>query len=69
MDRELRRIPYYLPAPYIKRAPMLKASEELPKIDITIIRAVRFYYNLMCPKNTFFVTSLYEIDQIIKEKE
>ena len=41
----------------------------LPLVDIYCIGAVGFYRTLTKPNVTPFVTSLYEIDQIIEQKE
>jgi len=41
----------------------------LPLVDICCISAVGFYQNLVQPDTIAFITSLYEINRIIKEKE
>jgi hypothetical protein len=46
-----------------------KRRTDLPPVDIYCIGAIGFYRTLIQPKVTSFVTSLYEIDQIIEEKE
>ena len=38
-------------------------------VDICCIGAIGFYWNLVQPDTIAFMTSLYEIDQLIKEKE
>jgi len=42
---------------------------DLPPVDICYIGAVEFYQNLVQPNTIAFTTSLYKINQIIKEKE
>jgi transposase InsO family protein len=46
---------------------VLKAGP-LPSIDIAMIGAAAFHRNCQRPENTFFATSLYEIDRMIQEK-
>jgi len=42
---------------------------DLPPVNICCISAVGFYQNLVQPNTVAFTTSLYKIDQIIKEKK
>ena len=42
---------------------------DLPPVNIYCIGAVGFYRNLVQPNTVTFTTSLYKINQIIKEKE
>jgi putative effector of murein hydrolase len=42
---------------------------DLPLVNIYYISAVGFYQNLVQPNTVTFITSLYKINQIIKEKE
>jgi hypothetical protein len=53
----------------ITRKITTKRPTNLPPVDIYCIGAVGFYRTLIKPDVTSFVTSLYEIDQIIEEKE
>jgi hypothetical protein len=46
-----------------------KQPTNLPAVDIYCIGAIGFYRTLIKPNVTPFVTSLYEIDWIIEEKE
>jgi hypothetical protein len=46
-----------------------KRPTNLPPVDIYCIGAVGFYRTLIKPNVTPFVTSLYEIDRIIEQKE
>ena len=50
-----------------KRHP--KALKNLPTVDIYCIGAVGFSRHLKQPGTTAFVTSIYEIDRVIEEKE
>jgi hypothetical protein len=47
----------------------IKKPTDFLLIDVCCIGAIGFYYNLVQPDTITFITSLYEIDQIIKEKE
>ena len=47
----------------------IKKPIDLLLVDICCISAIGFYCNLVQPNTIAFTTSLYEIDQIIKEKE
>jgi len=47
----------------------VKKSTDLPPVDVCYISAVGFYRNLVQPNTIAFITSLYKIDWIIKEKE
>jgi len=42
---------------------------DLPLVDICCISAVGFYQNLVQPNTIAFITSLYKINQMLKEKE
>ena len=42
---------------------------DLPLVDIYCISAIGFYWNLVQPDTITFMTSLYEIDRMIKDKE
>jgi predicted aspartyl protease len=45
-----------------------KSSSKPKVIDIRGLSGVSFYMNLKRPENTFFKTSLYEIDRLIEER-
>ncbi len=47
----------------------VKKPTNLPLVNIYFIGAVGFYRNLVQPNAITFMTSLYEIDQLIKEKQ
>jgi len=47
----------------------VKKSMDLPPVNICCISAVGFYQNLVQPNAIAFITSLYKINWIIKEKE
>jgi len=47
----------------------IKKLMDLPPVDICYIGTVGFYQNLVQPDTIAFTTSLYKIDQMIKEKE
>jgi hypothetical protein len=47
----------------------IKKPTDLLLVDVYCIGAIGFYYNLVQPDIIAFTTSLYEINQIIKEKE
>ena len=40
-----------------------------PAVDITIISAIAFHFNIYRKDNEVFITSLYKINQIINERE
>src|SRR5882757_6346706 len=40
-----------------------------PKVDITIISAIVFYFNIYRRDNKVFITSLYKINRIITKRE
>ena len=46
----------------------VKKLTNLPPINIYYIGAVGFYWNLVQPNTIAFITSLYKINQLIKEK-
>ena len=43
--------------------------ERPPAVDIAAISAIAFYFNIYRKDNKVFITSLYEIDRIITERE
>ena len=47
----------------------IKKLTDLPPINICYIAAVKFYQNLVQPDTIAFITSLYKINKLIKEKE
>ena len=47
----------------------IKKPIDLLLVDICCIGAIGFYYNLVQPDTIAFITSLYKIGQMIKEKE
>ena len=47
----------------------VKKLTNLPPVNICYIGAIGFYRNLAQPNTVAFITSLYKIDQLIKEKE
>ena len=47
----------------------IKKPVELLLVNIYCISAVGFYQNLIQPNTIAFITSLYQINWIIKEKE
>src|SRR5208282_1073098 len=67
IERELQGKPIAVNnRPPVKR---VKWPTNLPPVDIYCIGAIGFYRTLTKPDVTPFVTSLYEIDRIIEEKE
>jgi hypothetical protein len=56
------------PQPPPRKAPS-KQVASLPPVDIYCIGAVGFYRTLTKPDVTTFITSLYEIDRLIEQKE
>ena len=67
MERELQGKPIAVNnRPLVKR---VKWPTNLPLVDIYCIGAIGFYWTLTKLDVTPFVTSLYEIDRIIEEKE
>lgn len=66
MEHELQK-PAYGPKP--SQTLPVKRRTDLLLVDIYYIRAVGFYRTLIKPDTKSFVTSLYEIDRIIEEKE
>ena len=59
--------PVYGPKP--TQTPPVKRRTDLLVVDIYCIGAVGFYQTLIKPDAQPFVTSLYEIDRFIEEKE
>jgi hypothetical protein len=47
----------------------IRKPTDLPPVDICYIGAVGFYRNLVQPNTIAFITSLYKINRILKEKE
>ena len=47
----------------------IKKLTNLPPINIYYIGAIGFYRNLAQPNTVAFITSLYKINRLIKEKE
>jgi len=47
----------------------VKKPTDFPPVNVCYISAIRFYQNLVQPNAIAFITSLYKINQIIKEKE
>ena len=68
MERKLKRT--INPRPQnIARRTAVKKLTNLLFINICYIGAVGFYRNLAQPNTVTFITSLYKINQLIKEKE
>ena len=44
-------------------------SSDAPAVDIAAISAIAFYFNIYRKDNEVFITSLYEINRIINERE
>jgi len=44
-------------------------SRDPPIVDITVISAIAFHFNIYRRDNKVFTTSLYKINQIIAERE
>jgi len=44
-------------------------SRDPPTVDITVISAIAFHFNMYRRDNEVFITSLYKINQIITERE
>jgi len=44
-------------------------SRDPPTVDITIISAIAFHFNIYRRDNEVFITSLYEINRIIAKRE
>ena len=42
---------------------------DAPAVDIAIISAIAFYFNIYRKDNKVFITSLYEINRIINKRE
>jgi hypothetical protein len=68
MEYELKRVVNPRPQNIARKTTIKKLMDLLP-IDICYIGAVGFYQNLVQPDTVAFITSLYEIDKLIKEKE
>ena len=68
IERELKRT--MNPRPQnIAWQTAVKKLTNLPPINIYYIGAVGFYWNLAQPDTVAFITSLYKINWLIKEKE
>ena len=68
IKRELKRTVNPRPQSIARRTAVKKLAD-LPPVDICCIGAVGFYWNLVQPNTAAFITSLYKIDRLIKEKE
>jgi hypothetical protein len=44
-------------------------SRDPPTVDIAVISAIAFHFNIYRRDNEVFITSLYKIDRIITERE
>ena len=44
-------------------------SRDPPTVDITVISAIAFHFNIYRRDNEVFITSLYKINQIITKRE
>ncbi|OQD79076.1 hypothetical protein PENANT_c063G05271, partial [Penicillium antarcticum] len=55
--------------PYRKTQLALDSQRKLPTIEIAMIGGLGFHRHLQKSENEIFVTSLYEIDRIIEEKQ
>ena len=73
MERELQREHYPSTSHSPKNTPVRPARarrpENLPHVDIYYIGPAGFHQATKQPDTTIFITSLYEIDQMIEEKE
>src|SRR6266699_5575169 len=67
IERKLKKIISAKPQNIAQRTAVKKPTN-LPPINIYYIGAVGFYRNLVQPDTVAFMTSLYKIDQLIKEK-
>ena len=56
------------PLPQPRPVKKTRFPDNLPKINIVIIRKIGFYRNALKKESTVFVTSLYEINRILEEK-
>ena len=68
MECKLKRIVNPRPLNTAQK-PAVKKLTDLPPIDICYIGTIGFYQNLVQPNTIAFITSLYKIDRLIKEKE
>ena len=68
MERKLKRIVNPRPQNIAQKTAVKKLTN-FPPINICCIGAVGFYQNLAQPNTIAFITSLYKINQLIKEKE
>src|SRR6266702_3449561 len=68
MECKLKRIVNPRPQNTAQKTAIKKLTDLLP-IDICYINAIGFYQNLVQPDTIAFITSLYKINKLIKEKE
>ena len=68
MERELKKIVSARPQITAQRTAVKKLIDLLP-VNICCIGAIGFYWNLAQPDTVAFITSLYEINRLIEEKE
>ena len=68
IEHELKRTINPRPQNTARRTAVKKLTNLLP-VDICCIGAIGFYWNLAQSDTVIFITSLYEIDWLIKEKE
>ena len=68
IERELKRIVNPRPQNIARRTAVKKLTN-LPPVNICYIGAVGFYWNLAQPNTVAFITSLYKINRLIKEKK
>jgi len=68
MEHKLRKTIHPIPQDTARWA-SVKKPIDLPPVDICYISAVGFYQNLVQPNTVAFITSLYEINQMLKKKE
>ena len=69
MERELHPLPSYTPSPKPKKSRGQPSFTALYAMDINLISAAAFHFNLRRPKNELFLTSLYEIDRLLEDRE
>ena len=53
--------------PLRSRTPLL--SRDPPAVDIAVISAIAFHFNIYRRDNKVFITSLYKINQVITKRE
>ena len=70
MEDELHISPSYVPPPPKPKKQRLQPhSITSYAVDVNLISAAAFHFNLRRPQNELFSTSLYEIDRLIEDKE